>query len=132
MSKVTHADLVQMIKDNGDCNYEDKFTKHLLKVARDNRLVILTTIGDDVLSFQGFFKDEADGYKGSDLYLRMEDGECIVYTKKREGCKKISAFWEEYRVYKWRFLTLIPHSKFVVKRNGKNFSESIIFSVDDI
>ncbi len=130
--KVTHSELAQIIKNNGDCNYEDSFTKGLLKIARDSRLVILTTIGDDVLSFQGFFKDEADGYKGCDLYLRMEDGECFVYTKKKEGCKKISAFWEEYRVYKWRFLTLIPHSKFVVKRNGKNFSESIIFSVDDI
>ena len=42
------------------------------------------------------------------------------------------AFWEDYRVFKWRFITLIPHSKLPIKRNGKNWSESIIFSIDDI
>lgn len=132
MNKVTHSELVKIISEKGDCNYEDNFTKHLLKIARDNRLVILTTVGDSSLIFQGFFKEEADCFRGGDLFLKMEDGDCMVYTKKKEGSKKISAFWEEYRVFKWRFLTLIPHSKFTVKRNGKNWSESIIFSVDDV
>jgi len=132
MAKVTHSELAKIILEKGECNSEDSFTKHLLKIARDSRLVILTAIGDDVLSFQGFFKDEADCLKGGDLYLRMEDDECVVYTKKKEGCKKIQSFWEEYRVFKWRFITLIPHSKFAVNKGGKKWCESIIFSVDDI
>jgi len=129
MNKVTHSELANMIKEH---NYEDKLTKYILKVARENRLIILTAIGDDVLSFSGFFHDEADCLKGGDVYLKMEDGECMVYTKKKEQSKKISSFWEEYRVYTWRFLTLVPHSKFCIKRNGKKWCEAIVFSADDI
>ena len=129
MSKVTHSDLAKML-DGHDS--KDKFTKYVLKMARDSRLIILTTIGDDVLNFSGFMHDEADCLRGGDVFLKIESGECIVYTKKKDDSKKICSFWDNKSIFKWKFLTNIPNSKFSYTKDGKRWCEAIIFSVDDI
>jgi hypothetical protein len=126
---MTHSALAQMLEGH---NAEDKFTKYVNKIARDNRLVILTTVGDDVLKFTGFFNDEADCMRGGDVHLRMEGEECWIYTKPKESTKKITSFWEEHRAFTWKFLTNIPHSKFCVRKGGRKWCEAIVFSVDEL
>jgi hypothetical protein len=128
MTAVTHSDLAKML----DGHEADDFTKHVFKTARDNRLVMLYPIGDDVLKFSGFFNNEADCFRGGDVHLVIENGELEVYRKAKESTKKIIAFWEEHRAYTWKFLTTIPHSKFTIRKNGKKWCEAIIFKVDDI
>lgn len=126
---MTHSELAKMLEGH---NAEDKFTKYVNKVARDNRLVILTSIGDDVLKFSGFFNDEADCMRGGEVHLRMEGEECYVYTKSKDNTRRIMSFWEENRQITWKFMTPIPHSKFLIKKDGKKWCEAIVFSVNDL
>ena len=130
MGRITHSELAKMLDGH---NYEEGFTKYVTKIARDNKLIMLTAIGDDVLKFSGLFNEEADCFRGGDVFLKIEDGECVVYTKKKDGSKKVQSFWNEHTYsYSWKFLTLIPHSKFCIRRNNKKWCEAIIFSVDDV
>lgn len=126
MEVVTYTQLAQLI----DChNHEDKMTKYVVKTARDNNLIIMMAVGDnDTIQFDGAFFDEADLHKGGDVFI-AKDG---VYTKSGEGRKKINVFWEEHRIFLWRFLTNIPHEKFTVKKCGKNWCQGIVFSLNDV
>lgn len=122
---VTHKELVLLI--NGH-NHEDKMTKFVMKTARENNLVIVSAIGDDTIQFDGAFKDEVDLFRGGQIFLE-KDG---IYTKMRDGRKVINVFWEENRLFLWKFLTLVPHSKFVIKKNNKNWCEGIVICLNDI
>lgn len=125
MQVITYEELAKLI--NGH-NQEDKLTKYVMKIARDNNLVIVSAIGDDTISFDGAFHDEADLFRGGDVYI-AEDG---VYTKPKEGRVKINVFWEDKGLCVWKFLTVIPHSKFIVNRNGKKWCEGIVFDLKKI
>lgn len=111
-------------------NLEEGMTKFVLKIARENKLVIVSAIGDDVVVFNGAFSDEVDCFRGGKIFMD-KDG---TYTKQSldRTRKEINVFWEKNRTYLWKFLTLIPHHKYSIKREGRNFCEGIIFSMNDI
>lgn len=110
--------------------YDDKLTKYVIKLAKDNNLVIVSAIGDDVIQFSGFIKDEVDCFRGGNIYLD-KDG---VYTKQSiENSRKIiQVLWEKQRLYTWKFITKIPHQTFSIKKDGKNFCLGIVFKMNNI
>ena len=87
MSVVTYEELAKLIDGH---NQEDQLTKYVMKIARDNHLIIVSAIGDDTISFDGAFHDEADLFRGGDIYI-AEDG---VYTRPGQDRVKINVFWE--------------------------------------
>lgn len=131
MAKLTTEELSLLI--NGSKS-EDRFTKYVIKMAKDNNLVIVYTIGDDTVMFCGAVTDEFDMLHGGKIFLAIEDGECIPYTKNNASKtrKVIEVFWENHSFYKWKFLTLIKHSCYDLKKDNKNFCKGIVFSLDSI
>lgn len=125
MQVVTYEELAKLIDGH---DYEDKLTKYVMKIARDNRLIIVSATGDDTINFDGAFHDEIDLFRGGDVFLTDEG----IFTKHKPGRSKINVFWENKGLCVWKFLTLIPHSKFTINRNGKKWCEGIVFSLDKL
>ena len=136
MSKLTAQELALLL--NG-FNSEDNFTRHIVKTAKDSGLVIVATIGDDTVTFSGAITDEFDLFHGGKIFMAKENSICgdveyIPYLKNNESKsrKQIEVFWERHSYFKWKFLTLIKHTTYDLKKDGKNFCKGIIFSLNDI
>lgn len=131
MMKITADELAKQL--NGfDVN--DSFTKAVINIAKNSNLVIVSAIGDDTIIFSGSLKDEFDLLHGGQIFMAREDNECIPYTKqsKDKTRKVIEVFWDKHAVFKWKFLTLIKHSTYDIKKDGRSFCKGIIFNLNDI
>lgn len=131
MQKVTAEELALSL--NGH-NLEEGFTKYIINLAKNSNLVIVSAIGDDTIVFSGALKDEFDLLHGGQIFLGKEDNECISYTRQdvNKTRKKIEVFWDKHSSIKWKFLTLINHSKYDLKKSNKSFCKGFIFSLDNI
>ena len=131
MQKITAAELA--IQLNG-FNVEDNFTRNVIKLAKDSDLVIVSAIGDDTITFSGAVTDEFDLLHGGQIFMAKEGNEYIPYTKqnKDKSRKQIEVFWNRHGLSRWKFLTLINHSVYDLKKDGKSFCKGIIFNVNDI
>jgi hypothetical protein len=112
-------------------NHEDRFTKHTLKIARESGLIIVSSIGDDTVVFNGAMTEEFDLFQGGDIFM---DKDGFAYTRQKvdKSRKKITSIWEDKSVFKWKFITSIPNSCFSIKRAGKNYCKGIIFNTKDV
>jgi len=131
MMKITADELAKQL--NGfDVN--DSFTKAVINLAKNSNLVIVSAIGDDTIIFSGSLKDEFDLLHGGQIFMAREDNEYIPYTKqsKDKTRKVIEVFWDKHAVFKWKFLTLIKHSTYDIKKDGRSFCKGIIFNLNDI
>lgn len=125
MQRTTYEDLAKLITGH---NYDDSFTKYVMKIARENNLVIVSAVGDDTVQFDGTFHDEIDLFRGGNVYVTSEG----IFTKPKDGRVKINVFWEDKGLCVWKFITTIPHSKFNINRNGKKWCEGIVFSLSNL
>ena len=125
MTIVTYEELAKLI--NGH-NFEDKMTKYVMKVARDNNLVILSAIGNDTIELNGIIHDEIDLLHGGKIFME-EDG---AYTRPGENRVVINSFWDGTKTCMWTFLTKIPHAKFTINKNNKRWCEGIVFKLDNL
>ena len=125
MSISTYQELAMLI--NGH-NHDDSFTKYVMKIARENSLVIVSAIGDDTIQFDGAFHDEIDLFRGGAVYV-TEEG---IFTKPKEGRFKIDVFWEDKGLCVWKFLTTIPNTKFNINKSKKKWCEGIVFCLNDL
>jgi len=129
--KITADELAKQL--NGfDVN--DSFTKAVINLAKNSNLVIVSAIGDDTIIFSGSLKDEFDLLHGGQIFMAKEDNEYVPYTKqnKDKTRKVIEVFWDKHAVFKWKFLTLIKHSTYDIKKDGRSFCKGIIFNLNDI
>jgi len=143
----------ELAKSLNNRDSSDPYTKYVVKTAKENGLVIVSAIGDDTITLCGGITDEFYLVKGGDIFIAKEvvaernyigsDGikrveksytEYIPYVKQNEAKtrKKINVFWEEHRLFTWKFLTTIPNHTFDIKCNGKNFCKGMVFSLKDI
>lgn len=129
MDKITAEELAKLLDGHP---HDHGFTKRIVNLAKYNNLVIVTAQGDDLVVFSGALIDEFDFLKGGDIYLVKEDNEYYPYLKPRPNAMLIQAFWEEYKLFKWKFFTKLPHAKFITKKNDKSFCQAIVFSLDYI
>jgi len=78
--------------------------------------------------------DEFELFKGGNIFMAKEGNEYLGYLKQSSDCsrKKIEVFWNKNGLFKWKFLTLIKHFTYDLKRDGRSFCKGIVFSLDDI
>lgn len=134
--KVTAEELAKQL--NG-FDISDNFTKGVINIAKNSNLVIVSAIGDDTIIFSGSLKDEFDLLHGGQIFMSKEKGiggsdEFIPYLKQsvKKDRKLIEVFWNKNGLFKWKFLTLIKHSTYDLKSNGRSFCKGIIFNLNDI
>lgn len=131
MHKITAEELALSLNQH---NLEEGFTKYIVNLARNSNLVIVSAIGDDTIVFSGALKDEFDLLHGGQIFVAKDNLEHILYTRQNEQKtrKKIEVFWDKHNSFKWKFLTLIKHSTYDLKKNGKNFCKGFVFNLNDI
>jgi hypothetical protein len=131
MSKVTAEELA---KELNGFDVNDSFTKSVINTAKYSNLVIVSAIGDDTIIFSGSLKDEFDLLHGGQIFMAKEGDEYVPYTKQcpNKSRKVIEVFWDKHSLFKWKFLTLIKHVTYDLKKDGKSFCKGIIFSLNDV
>lgn len=131
MSKVTAEELA---KELNGFDVNDSFTKSVINTAKYSNLVIVSAIGDDTIIFSGSLKDEFDLLHGGQIFMAKEGGEYIPYKKQSQdkSRKVIEVFWDKHSLFKWKFLTLIKHVTYDLRKDGRSFCKGIIFSLNDV
>ena len=124
----------ELAKQLNGFDVNDSFTKAVINLAKNSNLVIVSAIGDDTIIFSGSLKDEFDLFHGGQIFMAKEGDEYYPYLRQdnNKSRKVIEIFWDKHAVFKWKFLTLIKHSTYDLKKDGKSFCKGIIFNLNDI
>lgn len=102
-------------------------------------LVAVYGASDDLMEFEGVIRDEVGACDGSRAFLDKrgllqndcQDEDCPYFKKLKEKATTITALWDTGG-FSWRFETAIPHVKFVIKEDGENYCEGIVFDLGDV
>jgi len=124
----------ELAKELNGFDVADRFTKGVINLAKNSNLVIVSAIGDDTIIFSGSLKDEFDLLHGGQIFMAKEGDEYVPYTKQdiNKSRKVIEVFWDKHSLFKWKFLTLIKHVQYDLKKDGRSFCKGIVFSLNDV
>lgn len=121
----------------------------LLKGAKDNGLVIVYGVSDDLMELEGAIEDEGGCYDGEEFFIDKEglladrdqiedDDELEEWLTRKKRAKKLHALWfggDKKSDVAWTYKTTIPHATFKVYE-GEDKQEvqcvGIVFSIDDL
>lgn len=109
----------------------------LLDIAKDNGFVVVYGASDDLLEFDGAYRDEAGGVFDGGIVTFDSDG---TSDDGKEHRNTIKAFWcgqidgEKVRDYQatWEYETDIPHETFRIYEEGELFCIGIVFDIRDM
>jgi len=109
------------------------------------RLLIVYGASDDLVEFDGLFRDEAGaGGRATDIRFDEEgvpqeweefinDSVTIETAKKQiarlENAKSLTAFWCRKDCSPWTFETSLPHAKFKIMEDGEVFCEGLVIDM---
>ena len=102
-------------------------------------IVAVFGASDDLMEFRGAIYDEVGCYNGGTAYLTKdgllandcENDDCPHFAKMKAKAVTIKAIWDDGG-FSWRYETAIPHATFIVKEDGENYCEGIVFMLDDV
>jgi len=130
------ADMLTGREAGEETNKED------MKIAKDNRLVVVTGASDDLMEFYGCINDEVGCFNGGSAFVtkkgilvnECDDEDCPYYQDKldRGEYHVIEALWCDEEGYSWTYKTDIPHSTFEIMEDGEHYCRGIVFSIDDL
>jgi hypothetical protein len=119
--------------------YRDEVTDELRAEMKAAGLVAVYGASDDLMEFDGAIHDEVGCYDGGTAYLTgagilqndCDNDECPHFLRQKEGAPVIEAKWD-VDGFSWKYETAIPHAKFVIKEDGDNYCEGIVFALADV
>ena len=105
--------------------------------CKNKGIVVVYGYSDDLVEFDGAFRDEVGAWEGAEIYLDANgpiqpcECECKYYKAAMKDAKKINAFWclDEWA---WEFRTDIPHEEFEFYSDGEPFCKGIVFYKKDL
>jgi hypothetical protein len=123
--------------DGGE--YRKEVSVEMARALRDAGLVAVYGASDDLMEFEGAIREEVGCYDGGTALLtragllnnECENDDCPHFAKIKEMATPIHANWDE-RGFSWTYETSIPHAKFVIKEDGENYCEGIVFALADV
>ncbi len=116
-------------------------TKDKRQLAKDSGLVIVYGYSDDLMEFEGAFRDQVDCFGGGTALVDLNgvvgraDGsdEAIAdYVARKKAAHSIEAIWCKRGDYAWAYETAIPHATFTVKEGDELYCLGLVFSVADL
>lgn len=130
-------------------DYGTKIPTDITTRAAQAGLVIAYGASDDLLKFDGAFRDEIGAYAGTEVVVdrigvipnfndlvdnRGHDlkGRLRDYFRREGDGKTIKILWRAEGDYSWTFETKIPHETFEIVEYGGPFCRGIVFSVADL
>lgn len=124
---------------NGN-QYGKEGSKELFAAMKAASLVAVFGASDDLMEFRGAVDDELGCYNGGMAFFTKEgflknecdsDDRCPHFRRLAEKAATVVALWDEGG-FSWRYLTDIPHAKFVIKEDSENYCEGIVFALADV
>ena len=121
LNNVEYEDLYRVIKEN-------------TKFAKENNIVIVYGISDDLLEMEGAFFEEYSAFDGTKIYADLEKGLFVQEDDIKELENKtkndfpyyLNAFWCKNEI-PWTIETNIPHKTFDILEDKEIFSRGIVF-----
>lgn len=119
--------------------YGKEGSRELFLAMKEAGLVAVFGASDDLMEFRGAINDEVGAYDGSEAYLTSSgllendcnSDTCPHFERAKEKAAVIEAIWSEDD-FSWVYRTDIPHAKFVVKEDGENYCEGIVFELASV
>lgn len=116
--------------------YRDEVPSHMAKLMKEYGIVAIFGASDDLMEIEGAVSDETGegkAYFTSAGLLKSEcdDEECPYFAKEQEKAQIVTSLWDRGE-FAWRYETEIPHVKFVIKEDGENYCEGIVFALADV
>lgn len=119
--------------------YRLEVPPELRKELKEAGLVAVYGASDDLMEFEGAINDEVGAYEGGVAYLtkagllqnECEDEKCPHFERLKKTAATIEAKWDTGG-FSWRYFTDIPHATFVIKEDGENYCEGIVFALADV
>lgn len=119
--------------------YHKEGSPALFAAMKAAGLVAVYGASDDLMELEGAIRDEIDCYDGGTAYLTSagllqndcENDDCPHFAKLKKTAATINALWDSGG-FSWRYETAIPHAKFIIKEDGENYCEGIVFALSDV
>lgn len=121
----------------------DKRLNELSSQAEEAGLLIVYGASDDLMEFDGAFRDEIGAYEGTVAHLDRkglldrdqiddDDDEAITdFTIRKRTSRTIEAVWGEDSI-SWQYRTEIPHATFDVMEDGEVFCRGLVIDTADL
>lgn len=122
--------------------YPQPFPPQIVADAKAAGLLIIYGASDDLMEFDGAFRDEIGCYDGGfalldrkGLVQRGEDAddEAIAdHVIRKRTASKVEALWAKEGDYSWTYATDIPHATFEVVEDGGPYCRGIVIDTADL
>lgn len=125
--------------------YPVNLPKELVAQAKSAGLVIVYGASDDLMEFEGAFRDELGCYDGGtanvdrkgllpafeDLDTRDRDA-LRDFFQREKSVVPIQALWCAEPGYSWTYKTDLPHATFEVAEDSEPYCRGIVFAMADV
>lgn len=129
--------------DGGQHQYPFAPAPDLVAQAKALGLVIVYGVSDDLVEFDGAFRDQVGRYDGGTVLVDSQgvldrdqvdddDDEAITaYTLRSKSARRIEALWGQ-NGFDWSYETDIPHATFEIMEGAEPYCRGIVFAVADL
>lgn len=119
--------------------YGREGSKELWAEMKAARLVAVFGASDDLMEFRGAIDDEVGCYNGGTAYVTRsgllrndcDSDDCPHFARAKEAATPIVAMWG-VRGFSWLYDTWVLHKTFLVKEDGENYCQGIVFALADV
>lgn len=121
--------------------YRSTFPKQVVADAKAAGLLIISGASDDLMEFDGAFRDEVGAYEGTTVHLdragliqRDEDAtdnQIVDFAIRSRASRTVTAEWDN-EDYAWTYATDIPHATFDIVDNGEKYCRAIVIALADL
>lgn len=111
-----------------------------VELAKQSGVVIVYGASDDLMEFDGAFRDEVGAFEGGIAWMtpkgvfepKCENSNCPYAAKERDSAVIIRQVWCAPGQATWTYITAIPRTTFRVMEDGGVFCEGIVFRLEDV
>lgn len=148
---MTKEQLAELLNGNG-CR--KVMTKEQEQTAKENNLLVLFGLSDDLLEMRGAIRDEVEAYDGGDYALAL-DGELYADGEEENTYHKaigdevlpisdecdnddnprlIRAEWcpDDQLALSWRITSNMPCTPFTIMGDGEPYCEGIVIDINEV
>ena len=98
--------------------------------AKASRLLVIYGASDDLMEFDGAWREEADVYNGDDVYFNAQgdflDGSGLLVTA--VWCEEMP----DGRDPSWHYRTKLPHTQFEIMEDGQLYCVGIVIDLNKL
>lgn len=138
-------DAKELAQQLNGSKYPCDIPKALAQLAKDNGLVIVYGASDDLMEFDGAFRDEVGAYEGTTVKIsakgllpnfediNKDDKDALrkYFATESIGHSTIEALWCKEDGYSFTYKTAIPHATFDVLEDGDKYCRGIVFKLSE-